>query len=94
MANAVDNVQKLLNLIPGLAIIASLFARVLSSLLPGGILRLVVAEFMGLSSSLESPDRIVVDTTCGFLGSKTGVRQALYARSFHILANEFCLFGH
>ncbi|OJJ80266.1 bifunctional triacylglycerol lipase/ester hydrolase [Aspergillus glaucus CBS 516.65] len=72
-----QRLSKLLSLIPGLAVIASLFARVLSALLPGGLLRLVVAAFMSLSSSLESPDRVVVDTTCGFLGSR-GVRQALH----------------
>lgn len=88
MANTVNNVQKLLSLIPGLAVIASLFARVLSALLPGGLLRLVVAAFMSLSLSLESPDRVVVDTTCGFLGSR-GVRQALYVPTFllHLLSS-------
>lgn len=70
-------------MIPGLAIIASLFARVLTSILPGGLLRILVAAFMGLSSSPESADRCVVDTTCGFLGSRggRGVRQALYVPS-------------
>lgn len=94
MANAVDDVQKLLNVIPGLAIIASVLARMLSSLLPGGVLRLIIAAFMGLSSSLESPDRVVVDTTCGFLGSRQGVRQALYVPIFHILPNALCLSGY
>ncbi|BCR85884.1 bifunctional triacylglycerol lipase/ester hydrolase [Aspergillus chevalieri] len=73
-----QRLSKLLNVIPGLAIIASVLARMLSSLLPGGVLRLIIAAFMGLSSSLESPDRVVVDTTCGFLGSRQGVRQALH----------------
>lgn len=69
-------IQKLLNLIPHLALIASFFARLLTALLPGALLRSLVAAFMGLSSS--SSENTVAETTCAFLKSRCGVRQALY----------------
>lgn len=41
------------------------------------LLRSVVAGFMGLSSS-SSSENTVAETTCAFLKSRCGVRQALY----------------
>lgn len=55
----------------------SLFARVLTALLPASVLRALVATFMRLKSTSE-PEDTVLDTTCGFLQSKRGVRQAMY----------------
>ncbi|PYH41739.1 bifunctional triacylglycerol lipase/ester hydrolase [Aspergillus saccharolyticus JOP 1030-1] len=67
----------LLSILPHLALIAGLFARVLTTLLPGFVLRGLVKVFMGFP-----PDE-AVDTTCGFLRSRRGVRQAL-----HMAASE------
>ncbi|OJJ95278.1 hypothetical protein ASPACDRAFT_48022 [Aspergillus aculeatus ATCC 16872] len=67
----------LLTILPHLALIASLFARVLTTLLPASMLRTVVRLAMG------SPPSAAVDTTCRFLGSRRGVRQAL-----HMAASE------
>ena len=41
------------------------------------LLRSLVAAFMGLSSS-SSSENTVAETTCAFLKSRCGVRQALY----------------
>ncbi|PYI25456.1 hypothetical protein BP00DRAFT_358417 [Aspergillus indologenus CBS 114.80] len=67
----------LLTILPHLALLASLFARVLTTLLPAFMLRTVVRLAMG------SPPPDAVDTTCRFLASKRGVRQAL-----HMAASE------
>ncbi|PYH80456.1 hypothetical protein BO82DRAFT_337976 [Aspergillus uvarum CBS 121591] len=67
----------LLTILPHLALIASLFARVLTTLLPAFLLRTIVRLAMG------SPPPDAVDTTCRFLTSKRGVRQAL-----HMAASE------
>ncbi|RAH75365.1 bifunctional triacylglycerol lipase/ester hydrolase, partial [Aspergillus aculeatinus CBS 121060] len=67
----------LLTILPHLALIASLVARVLTTLLPGSMLRTVVRLVMG------SPPSAAVDTTCRFLTSRRGVRQAL-----HMAASE------
>ncbi|RAK74266.1 bifunctional triacylglycerol lipase/ester hydrolase [Aspergillus fijiensis CBS 313.89] len=61
----------LLAILPHLALIASLVARVLTTLLPAPMLRTVVRLVMG------SPPSAAVDTTCRFLTSRRGVRQAL-----------------
>ncbi|OJI88974.1 hypothetical protein ASPTUDRAFT_49896 [Aspergillus tubingensis CBS 134.48] len=62
----------LLSLIPHLALIVSIFARILTTLLPDFALRALVKLFMA------DPPSQAVDTTCAFLKSKRGVRQALY----------------
>lgn len=71
-------IKKLLNIIPQLALMAAFFARLLTALMPGGLLRSLVAAFMGLSPSASVSEKTVVETTCEFLQSKRGVRQALY----------------
>lgn len=71
-------IKKLLNIIPQLALMAAFFARLLTALMPGGLLHSLVAAFMGLSPSASVSEKTVVETTCGFLRSKRGVRQALY----------------
>ncbi|RAL14199.1 bifunctional triacylglycerol lipase/ester hydrolase [Aspergillus homomorphus CBS 101889] len=67
----------LLSFLPHLALIASFFARALTTLLPGFLLRGLVALVMG------SPPQEAVDTTVAFLRSRRGVRQAL-----HMAASE------
>ncbi|RAL02132.1 bifunctional triacylglycerol lipase/ester hydrolase [Aspergillus ibericus CBS 121593] len=67
----------LLSFIPQLALIVSIFARILTTLLPDFALRALVKSFMG------SPPPQAIDTTCAFLKSKKGVRQAL-----HMAADE------
>ncbi|OJZ82739.1 hypothetical protein ASPFODRAFT_63918 [Aspergillus luchuensis CBS 106.47] len=67
----------LLSLIPHLALIVSIFARILTTLLPDFALRALIKLFMA------DPPSQAVDTTCAFLKSKRGVRQAL-----HMAADE------
>ncbi|GAT29682.1 hypothetical protein RIB2604_03100150 [Aspergillus luchuensis] len=67
----------LLSLIPHLALIVSIFARFLTTLLPDFALRALIKLFMA------DPPSQAVDTTCAFLKSKRGVRQAL-----HMAADE------
>ncbi|KXG49990.1 Protein of unknown function DUF2305 [Penicillium griseofulvum] len=67
----------LLSIIPRLAVVVSFFARLLTFLLPASLLRSVVRLFMG-----DPPDH-ALDTTCSFLKSPRGVRQAL-----HMAADE------
>ena len=67
----------LLYLIPHLALVASFLARFLTALVSESILRALVAAFMRVNSTSQ-PESSVLDTTCGFLKSKRGVRQAVY----------------
>ncbi|GFN20777.1 hypothetical protein AtubIFM55763_002700 [Aspergillus tubingensis] len=67
----------LLSLIPHLALIVSIFARILTTFLPDFALRALIKLFMA------DPPSQAVDTTCAFLKSKRGVRQAL-----HMAADE------
>ncbi|KAJ5282269.1 hypothetical protein N7505_000249 [Penicillium chrysogenum] len=67
----------LLSIIPRLAVVVSLFARLLTFLLPASLLRSVVRLVM------NDPPVHALDTTCGFLKSRGGVRQAL-----HMAADE------
>ncbi|GLB04643.1 hypothetical protein AtubIFM57258_010612 [Aspergillus tubingensis] len=61
----------LLSLIPHLALIVSIFARILTTVLPDFALRALIKLFMA------DPPSQAVDTTCAFLKSKRSVRQAL-----------------
>ncbi|CAG7926717.1 unnamed protein product [Penicillium olsonii] len=67
----------LLSIIPRLASVVSLFARLLTFLLPLSVLRSVVRVVM------NGPPTHALDTTCLFLKSRGGVRQAL-----HMAADE------
>ncbi|KAJ5958599.1 uncharacterized protein N7479_005749 [Penicillium vulpinum] len=67
----------LLSIIPRLAVVVSFFARLLTLLLPASLLRSVVWLVMG------DPPVHALDTTCAFLKSPRGVRQAL-----HMAADE------
>ncbi|OJJ68526.1 hypothetical protein ASPBRDRAFT_198958 [Aspergillus brasiliensis CBS 101740] len=67
----------LLSFIPHLALVVSFFARILTTLLPDFALRALIKLFMA------DPPSQAVDTTCAFLKSKRGVRQAL-----HMAADE------
>jgi pimeloyl-ACP methyl ester carboxylesterase len=67
--------QRILSFIPQLALLASLLAALITSLLPYPILRFLVGAAMG------SPPGEVADTTVAFLKSKRGVRQAMYVPS-------------
>ncbi|KAL3449808.1 hypothetical protein BJX65DRAFT_305823 [Aspergillus insuetus] len=67
----------LLRLIPQLALVVSIFARILVTLLPASILSAVVKFVM------KGPPREAANATCEFLRSKRGVRQAL-----HMAADE------
>ncbi|OJJ58266.1 hypothetical protein ASPSYDRAFT_153665 [Aspergillus sydowii CBS 593.65] len=69
----------LLRFIPQLALVVSLFARLLTSILPNYIIRAAVRSVM------RSPPETAVDATTAFLKSKRGVRQAL-----HMGADEMC----
>ncbi|PYI00802.1 hypothetical protein BO78DRAFT_380348 [Aspergillus sclerotiicarbonarius CBS 121057] len=71
------HLTNLLYFIPHLALVVSFFARILTTLLPDFALRTLVKCFMG------SPPDQAVETTCAFLKSKKGVRQAL-----HMAADE------
>ncbi|BCS29818.1 bifunctional triacylglycerol lipase/ester hydrolase [Aspergillus puulaauensis] len=62
----------LLRFIPQLALVVSLFARLLTSILPNSIIRAAVRSVM------QSPPETAVDATTAFLKSKRGVRQALH----------------
>ncbi|KAJ5360364.1 Protein of unknown function DUF2305 [Penicillium concentricum] len=62
----------LLSIIPRLAVVVSFLARLLTFLLPVSLLRSVVRLVMG------DPPVHALDTTCAFLKSPRGVRQALY----------------
>ncbi|KAL4870382.1 hypothetical protein BDV12DRAFT_61290 [Aspergillus spectabilis] len=62
----------LLSLIPNLALVISLLARVLTTLLPNSILRAIIGLVM------NSPPAEALNATFAFLKSKRGVRQALY----------------
>ncbi|CAG8043457.1 unnamed protein product [Penicillium salamii] len=66
-----------LTVLPRLALIVSLFARLLTFLLPVSILRAVIRAVM------NDPPSHALDTTCLFLKSRGGVRQAL-----HMAADE------
>ncbi|KAL7656045.1 hypothetical protein ACMYSQ_005173 [Aspergillus niger] len=67
----------LLSIIPPLALVVSVFARILTTLLPDFALRTLIKLFMA------DPPSQAIDTTCAFLKSKRGVRQAL-----HMAADE------
>ncbi|KAL2835509.1 hypothetical protein BJY01DRAFT_223578 [Aspergillus pseudoustus] len=67
----------LLRLIPRLALVVSIFARILTTLLPSSILTAIVNLVM------KGPPREAAAATCSFLRSKRGVRQAL-----HMAADE------
>ncbi|KAL2797031.1 hypothetical protein BJX66DRAFT_118369 [Aspergillus keveii] len=67
----------LLRLIPQLALVVSIFARILVTLLPASILSAVVNLVM------RGPPLEAAHATCEFLRSKRGVRQAL-----HMAADE------
>ncbi|OQE21492.1 hypothetical protein PENFLA_c014G01725 [Penicillium flavigenum] len=67
----------LLSIIPRLAVVVSLFARLFTFLLPASLLRSVVRLVM------NDPPVHALDTTCAFLKSRGGVRQAL-----HMAADE------
>ncbi|PYH93192.1 hypothetical protein BO71DRAFT_382063 [Aspergillus ellipticus CBS 707.79] len=67
----------LLKFIPHLALLVALLARTLTTLLPAVVLRSVVSAVTG------NPPPHAVDTTCAFLKSRMGVRQAL-----HMAADE------
>ncbi|KAJ0416527.1 hypothetical protein BJY00DRAFT_326240 [Aspergillus carlsbadensis] len=67
----------LLRLIPQLALVVSILARILVTLLPASILSTVVNFVM------KGPPREAAHATCAFLRSKRGVRQAL-----HMAADE------
>ncbi|KAJ5199103.1 Protein of unknown function DUF2305 [Penicillium cf. griseofulvum] len=62
----------LLSIIPRLAVVVSFFARLLTFLLPASLLQSVIRLVMG------DPPVHALDTTCDFLKSQRGVRQALY----------------
>ncbi|KAJ5512595.1 hypothetical protein N7463_002147 [Penicillium fimorum] len=62
----------LLSIIPRLAVVVSFLARLLTLLLPASLLRSVARLVMG------DPPVHALDTTCAFLKSPRGVRQALY----------------
>ncbi|KAL4992007.1 hypothetical protein BDW68DRAFT_118105 [Aspergillus falconensis] len=62
----------LLRIIPQLALVVSLFARVLTTVLPNGLLRGLVRSVM------RSPPEDAVDATMRFLRSRFGVREALH----------------
>ncbi|KAL6233865.1 hypothetical protein BDW75DRAFT_181947 [Aspergillus navahoensis] len=62
----------LLRIIPQLALVVSLFARVLTTILPDGLLRGLVRSVM------RSPPEDAVDATTRFLKSRLGVREALH----------------
>jgi pimeloyl-ACP methyl ester carboxylesterase len=64
--------QTLFSIIPRLALVVSLFARLLTFLLPMSLLGSVVRLVMG------DPPSHALDATCSFLKSRGGVRQALY----------------
>ncbi|KAJ5146026.1 uncharacterized protein N7515_000590 [Penicillium bovifimosum] len=67
----------LLSIIPRLAVVVGLFARLLTFLLPTALLRAVVGFVM------NNPPVHALDATCAFLKSRGGVRQAL-----HMAADE------
>ncbi|RDW74310.1 bifunctional triacylglycerol lipase/ester hydrolase [Aspergillus mulundensis] len=67
----------LLRIIPQFALLVSLFARILTALLPTGMLRGLVRSVM------RAPPESAVELTTKFLKSKHGVRQAL-----HMAADE------
>ncbi|KAJ6185917.1 hypothetical protein N7519_007218 [Penicillium mononematosum] len=67
----------LLSIIPRLAVVVSFFARLLTFLLPASLLRSVIRLVM------NDPPVHALDTTCAFLKSRGGVRQAL-----HMAADE------
>ncbi|CAG8899658.1 unnamed protein product [Penicillium egyptiacum] len=67
----------LLSIIPRLALVVSLFARLLTFLFPASLLRSVVRLVM------DDPPVHALDATCAFLKSRGGVRQAL-----HMAADE------
>ncbi|KAL4981166.1 hypothetical protein BDW66DRAFT_146920 [Aspergillus desertorum] len=67
----------LLRIIPQLALVVSLFARILTTILPDGLLRGLVRSIM------QSPPECAVDATTRFLRSRWGVREAL-----HMAADE------
>ncbi|KAI2672733.1 hypothetical protein CBS147325_4239 [Penicillium roqueforti] len=67
----------LLSIIPRLAVVVSLFVRLLTFLLPTSLLRYVVRLVM------NDPPAHALDATCAFLKSRGGVRQAL-----HMAADE------
>ncbi|KAL4938358.1 hypothetical protein BDV06DRAFT_57661 [Aspergillus oleicola] len=62
----------LLRLIPQLALVASLFVRLLTTLLPESFIRALIRAVM------RSPPEEAVDATASFLKSRRGVRQALH----------------
>ncbi|KAL3461570.1 hypothetical protein BJX64DRAFT_154442 [Aspergillus heterothallicus] len=67
----------LLRLIPQLALVVSILARILTTILPASILTAIVNFVM------KGPPREAAAATCSFLRSKRGVRQAL-----HMAADE------
>ena len=69
-------VQMLLYLIPRLALVASLVVKILTSFLPDVVLRFLV------NVAMRSPPTEALETTLGFLKSRNGVRQAMYAFFF------------
>ncbi|PWY91448.1 hypothetical protein BO94DRAFT_555288 [Aspergillus sclerotioniger CBS 115572] len=71
------HLTNLLYFIPHLALVVSFLAWILTTLLPEFALRALVKGFMA------SPPDQAVDTTCAFLKSEKGVRQAL-----HMAADE------
>ncbi|KAJ5322774.1 hypothetical protein N7452_011063 [Penicillium brevicompactum] len=72
-----QKLSTLLSIIPRLALVVSLFARLLTFILPVSVLRAVVRVVM------NDPPSHALDTTCSFLRSRGGVRQAL-----HMAADE------
>ncbi|PLB53649.1 hypothetical protein P170DRAFT_1451 [Aspergillus steynii IBT 23096] len=72
-----QKLTKLLSIIPQLALVAGIFVRILTALVPASILRSLIRIYMP-----SAPDTMV-DTTAGFLKSKRGVQQAL-----HMAADE------
>jgi hypothetical protein len=71
MTGVLTNIEFLLRFIPQLALVVSLFARLLTSILPNSIIRAAVRSVM------RSPPETAIDATTAFLKSKRGVRQAL-----------------
>lgn len=63
--------QRLLSIIPQLALVAGILVRILTALVPASLLRSLIRIYMP-----SAPDAMV-DTTAGFLKSKRGVQQAL-----------------
>ncbi|KAF7585551.1 hypothetical protein BBP40_010707 [Aspergillus hancockii] len=72
-----QKLTRMLSFIPQLAVVVGVLVRVLTTLIPGAVLRSLIKFYMG------SPPDSMVDTTAVFLKSGHGVQQAL-----HMAADE------